>query len=144
MALSIARMPRSNLLGLGNNETVRQLPDATLKKQLGRFETLRPLTTDNISLPLLSMSGMCKSIPYLFLVCNMSITFRLLLLSTARKVVRPARMCLCMCVARVVVVFSTVGTRPVTTLSTGRQLLVIMLSSCPVLLILVVGLDIRT
>lgn len=127
MALTIMRMPRWKLLGLGSSETVRQLPEATLKKQLGRLDMLRCLTTRSISLPLLSMSGMCSSMPYLFLVCNMSIRFRLLVLSTVRSVPRPLCICLRMCVARDGVVLSSVGTRPVMTLSTGRQLLVTML-----------------
>lgn len=61
--LSMMCMPRVNLLGLGSSDTVRQLPEVTLKKQLGRLEMLRVLTTRSISLPLLTMFGMCSSMP---------------------------------------------------------------------------------
>lgn len=52
-----------NLLGLGSREMVRHLPEATLKKQLGRLASRRLLTSCNITLPLLTIEGICSSMP---------------------------------------------------------------------------------
>lgn len=49
-------------------------------------------------------------------------------LSTWRSVSRPFRIWLCMRLARIPVVLNRLGTWEVTTLSTGRQLLVTILS----------------
>lgn len=74
----------------------------------------------------------------------MSINLPGLVLSSLRKAVRPLYICLLICVARLAVVLNSVGTCRVTTLSTGRQLLVTILSWCRVRVILLIGLDIRT